>query len=221
MNVRPGAICNADRNKRPAPGTYILLTPDGNPISVGFVAIAARTRHPTISNTQTRAAHIFPRAYDIEWTDKCYPSLITDTAPLNEVGGPKKIDSIQNVLLLRSDFHDAWASYKVAVNPDRGHVVIPFTGGYKDIAGKVLNLDHIDDPNHRPLDELFRDHFLQCVLKNMKGAAEATWDYEDTFGDGSMDLSKEIWSSISGKQHLEFEMANRLQGLKVTQEAGL
>jgi len=33
-----------------------------------------------------------------------------------------------------------------AVNPDRGHVVIPFVPGYDDIAGKVLKLDHIADP---------------------------------------------------------------------------
>jgi hypothetical protein len=103
--------------------------------------------------------------------------------------------------------------------PQRGHVVIPFVGGYKDIAGKVLKLAHIGNPNHRPLDELFRDHFLQCVLKNMKGAAEPTWDYEDTLGGGSMDLSKgEVWGSESGKEHFEFEMAHRLQSLKVAQE---
>jgi hypothetical protein len=105
--------------------------------------------------------------------------------------------------------------------PQRGHVVIPFVGGYQDIAGKVLKLDHIANPNHRPLDDIFRDHFLQCVLRNMKGAAEPTWDYEDTFGDGSMDLSREVWASESGKQHLEFEMAHRLHSLKVTQEIGL
>jgi hypothetical protein len=104
--------------------------------------------------------------------------------------------------------------------PQRGHVVIPFTGGYSDIAGKVLKLDHINNPNHRPLDTLFRDHFLQCVLKNMKGEAEPTWDYEGTFGDGSMDLSQEVWASDSGQAHLEFEIAERLYDLRVAQEAG-
>jgi len=118
------------------------------------------------------------------------------------------------VLLLRSDLHDAWDNYKLAVNPDRGHVVIPFVGGYEDIAGKILKLDHIVDPNHRPLDQLFRDHFLQCVLRNMKGAAEPTWDYEDTFGDGAMDLSREVWASEAGKRHLEFEVAERLHSIR-------
>jgi hypothetical protein len=92
---------------------------------------------------------------------------------------------------------------------------------YDDIAGKVLHLDHIQDPNIRPLDELFRDQFLQCVLKNMKGAAEPTWDYECALGGGSVDLSNmNIWGGESGKAHLEFEMAHRLHGLKIAQEYG-
>ena len=73
---------------------------------------------------------------------------------------------------------------------------------YDDIAGKVLHLDHIEDPNIRPLDELFRDHFLQCVLLHMKGAVEPTWDYEGALGGA----------------HLEFEMAHRLHGPKTAQE---
>ena len=89
--------------------------------------------------------------WDVQWANKGYPSLITDPAPLNEVGGPKKIDSIQNVVLLRSDLRDAWDSYRFAVNPDvcdfpfswhldtspdneypqRGYVVIPFVRGLR------------------------------------------------------------------------------------------
>ncbi|KAH9059680.1 hypothetical protein EDB87DRAFT_1562946, partial [Lactarius vividus] len=116
------------------------------------------------------------------------------------------------VIFLRSDLRDAWDNYRFAVNPDRGHVVIPFVPGYDDIAGKVLKLDHITDYNLRPLDDLFRDHFLQGVLKNMKGAGEPTW----TLGDGAMDLSRlDIWGGKLGKEHLEFEMAHRLHDLRV------
>jgi len=50
----------------------------------------------------------------------------------------------------------------------RGHVVLPFVPVYDDIAGKILKLDHITDHNLRPFEDLFRDHFLQGVLKNMK-----------------------------------------------------
>ncbi|KAH9968471.1 hypothetical protein BJV74DRAFT_272047 [Russula compacta] len=60
-----------------------------------------------------------------------------------------------------------------------------------------------------------RDHFFQCVLKNMKGVREPTWDYEDALGDG-MDLSRtDIWGGESGKAQLEFEMADRLHGIQV------
>jgi hypothetical protein len=201
-----------------------------------------------------KAAHIFPPAHDvdvrpscplipnkltlnIQWACKGYPSRITDPASLPELGGPTKIDSIQNAILLRSDLHDAWDNYKFAVDPDvcifssiftisshhsfrqRGHVVIPFVPGYDDIAGKVLKLDHITDHNLRPLDELFRDHFLQGVLKNMKGEGEPTWDHEDALGDG-IDLSRrDIWGGKLGQEHLEFEMADRLHSLRIAQES--
>ena len=53
-----------------------------------------------------------------QWVNKGYPSLVTDPAPPQELGGPTKIDSIQNVILLRSDLHDAWDNYQIAVDPD-------------------------------------------------------------------------------------------------------
>ncbi|KIM78629.1 hypothetical protein PILCRDRAFT_824264 [Piloderma croceum F 1598] len=167
-----------------------------------------------------KATHIFPRAHDVDWINKGYSSLITDPAHINEVGGPTKIDSIQNVILLRGDLHNAWVNYKFAVDPDAGYVTIPFVGGYKDIAGKILKLDHIADPNLRPLDELLRDHFRQGVLKNMKGAGEPTWDYEIALGGGRMDLSSNLWDGKEGQAHFEFEMVHRLHSLRVEQEAG-
>ena len=98
----------------------------------------------------------------------------------------------------------------------RQYTVFAFVPGHEDIAGKVLNLDHIQDLYLRPLDDLFRDHFLQAVLKNMKGAGEPTWDYEDALGGGSVDLSRiDLWGGKSGKAHLEFEMAHRLHGFQI------
>jgi hypothetical protein len=55
---------------------------------------------------------------NIQWANKGYPNRITDPAPVAELGGLTKIDSIQNVILLRGDLHDAWDNYKFAVNPD-------------------------------------------------------------------------------------------------------
>lgn len=99
------------------------------------------------------------------------------------------------------DCRQSWCRYFYYVNfLQRGYKVIPFIEGYEDIAGRVLKLNHIQDHNLCPLNELLRDHFHQAVLKNVKGIAEPTWDYENAFGDGSMDLSRQdIWGSEVGK----------------------
>jgi len=55
---------------------------------------------------------------NIQWVNKGYPNRITDPASLLELGGPTKIDSIQNVILLRSDLHDAWDNYMFGIDPD-------------------------------------------------------------------------------------------------------
>ncbi|KAG5733249.1 hypothetical protein E4T56_gene20861 [Termitomyces sp. T112] len=139
---------------------------------------------------------------------------------LRKLGGSTKIDSLQNTMLLRLDLRNGWDNYELAVDPDRGYVIVPFVGGYDNVAGKTLKLDHITDPSIRPLDELFRDHFFQAVLKKMKGAGERSWDYEDALGDGHMDLSRsDVWGGEKGREHLEFELAHRFHGLLVAQES--
>lgn len=103
----------------------------------------------------------------------------------------------------------------------RGYAVIPFVPGYHDIAGKVLKLDHIEDRDLRPLDDLLHDHFLQGVLKNMKGSGETTWDHEEALG-GGVDLSRQdIWGGTTGREHLEYELAHRLHGVRVAQESAV
>lgn len=87
--------------------------------------------------------------------------------------------------------------------------------------GLTLRLDHIVNPTIRPLDELFRDHFLQGVLKHVKGAGEPTWDYEDAFSDGGFDLSRqEIWGSVEGKERLELEFFDRLFEHQIAEDLG-
>lgn len=41
----------------PEPGTYVLLHPDGTPITVDLTDLAAHPRHPTITNTPARVSH--------------------------------------------------------------------------------------------------------------------------------------------------------------------
>ncbi|KAJ2930023.1 hypothetical protein H1R20_g7079, partial [Candolleomyces eurysporus] len=198
------------------PGHYILLSITGQPLRVGFYSAVPRGRFPVHSNayprtnhyrerarardgkclitgsgTQTwsrlHAAHIFSRAHDIEWVEKGYPSKITDTADEALIGGPTKIDSVQNVLTMRCDLHNAWDNFEFAVDPNNNYRITAFTNGNEDINGLYLQLGHIRDPTMRPLDELFTDHFMQCLFKHMKGAGELGTcdDHEDDSGDES------------------------------------
>ena len=153
------------------------------------------------------------------------------------MGGPTKIDSVQNVITLRSDLHNAWNNYEFGVNPNVSFVqgyspgltlsqnnyrITAFTNGNADINGKYLRLDHIKDPTLRPLDELFIDHFMQGLLKHMKGAAESAWsyeDYDDAFGDHSFNLSNmNIWGTREGKERLELALADRLFDHRMSQD---
>ncbi|KIJ94207.1 hypothetical protein K443DRAFT_683938 [Laccaria amethystina LaAM-08-1] len=173
--------------------------------------------------TRLRAAHIFPRTHLSEWLQEGFNDRITDPggAPLLQaqvdqldasrpIKSESKIDSIQNVFLLRADLHECWVNYEFGVNPDDGYRITAFVRGLSDIHGSFLHIEHISDPHIRPLDILFRDHFFQCVLKNVKGATgEPTWDYED----GGFDLSRQdIWGGAEGKERLEVELSNRLFG---------
>jgi len=154
------------------------------------------------------------------------------------MGGPTKIDSVQNVITLRSDLRDAWDNYEFGVDPNvsflrRGRCVrrdslfaeqSAFTNGNADINGLYLQLDHIQDPTLRPLDELFTDHFMQGVFKHMKGTGESAWSYEDydnAFGDGSFDLSNmNIWGTREGKERLEPALGELLFDRRVSEQAG-
>lgn len=235
------------------PGHYIMLSRAGQPIRVGLEPSLPRPRVPTLSGTPARGhhyrdrgrardgkclitglqtqtysrlkvAHIFPRAHDNEWKSKGYPSKITDTADEARIGGPTKIDSVQNVITLRSDLHDAWDNYEFGVDPNNNYRITAFTNGNADVNGLYLQLGHIQDPTLRPLDELFTDHFMQGLFKHMKGAGELGWTYEDydnAFGDGSFNLSNlKIWGTEEGKTQFELALADRLFDHRISQQQG-
>ncbi len=61
------------------------------------------------------AAHIFPLAYEQYWTDNNYGRWISI---IPDRGGA--INSVQNGLLLRSDIHQLFDSYRFSINPDVG-----------------------------------------------------------------------------------------------------
>lgn len=47
-----------------------------------------------------------------------YSSKITDYANEALMGGPSKIDSVQNLITLRCDLHSAWNNYEFGVDPN-------------------------------------------------------------------------------------------------------
>ena len=98
----------------------------------------------TQTYSRLKVAHIFSRAHDREvrlffiyhelqvheyryqWIRKGYPSKITDTVDVSTMGGTTKIDSVQNVITLRSDLHNAWNNYEFGVDPN-----VSFVQGYR------------------------------------------------------------------------------------------
>nr|AGK29877.1 FAD-binding protein [Volvariella volvacea] len=231
------------------PGQYTLLATSGEPACVGLVATHPRSRVPTALNSPTskprywtrvhcrdskclisglktqtysrlKVAHIFPRGHEAEWIRKGYHDKITDTADEATMGGPSKIDSIQNMITLRKDLYDAWVNYEFGVNPNNDYRITAFTNGNDDINGLRLHLDHIQDPSLRPLDELFMDHFKQGLLKHTRGVGdEPEWGYEvydDILCEGSFDMSNTVWETEEGKRHLELALADRLFDHRMT-----
>ncbi|KAM6498894.1 hypothetical protein JOM56_006842 [Amanita muscaria] len=175
----------------------------------------------TQTYSRLKVAHIFPRAHDVEWIRKGYPSKITDTADEACIGGGTKIDSVQNMITMRSDLHDAWNNYEFGVDPNNNYRTTAFTNGNADINGLSLQLDHIQDPTLRPLDELFTDHFMQGLFKHMKGAGEPAWtyeDYDDAFGDGFNLSNPRIWGTREGKERFELALVDRLFDHRIFQQ---
>ena len=73
-------------------------------------------------------------------------------------------------------------------------------------------------PTLRPLDELFTDHFMQGLLKHMRGAGKSEWayvNYEDTFGEGSNLWNPKIWETSIGKELFETALVDRSFGHQI------
>ena len=152
------------------------------------------------------------------------------------MGGPIKIYTVQNVITLRSDLHDAWDNYEFVVDPNVSTLYdtrfIP-----RDLIFCVEQLPHnclyqrqcisplgsYPRPTLRPLDELFTGHFMHGLFKHMKGAgSEAGWtykEYDDAFGDGSLNLSNsKTWGTREGKERFELALSDCLFDYRMSQQ---
>jgi hypothetical protein len=85
--------------------------------------------------------------------------------------------------------------------------------------GKIPYRNPNVQKRYLPCAELLRDHFLQCVLRHVKGSGDCS-DIERRFNPdidlraGGFDLTTgNWWSSSEGKKQLEAELATRLWGV--------
>ncbi|KAI9774360.1 MAG: hypothetical protein M1840_004254 [Geoglossum simile] len=139
-------------------------------------------------------------AYGQHWTNHDYSRWIT--VPATSGGS---INSVQNGVLLRGDIHSLFDSYLISINPDDNYKIVCFQRDGKNIAGKHLDQQFLEDPC-RPVDQLLRWHFRQAVLANMKGTGEPV--FECDFPPGS-DMMGEILSGPRARELMEFELFSR------------
>jgi hypothetical protein len=81
-----------------------------------------------------------------------------------------------------------------------------FTCDTRGLSGKHLDPRFLDHPQ-RPIDQLFRWHFRQAVLANMRGAGEPIFEHD--FPPGS-DVVGDILSGPKAAERMEFELFTRL-----------
>ncbi|OGM49238.1 hypothetical protein ABOM_004136 [Aspergillus bombycis] len=153
--------------------------------------------------TRYQAAHIFPLSLDGIFQSHGFANIITHNYPSG-------INSPQNGLLLRSDIHDLWDHYSIAVNPNDGYRIQSFTPEAWEYQGKVLH-PVCRDPNNAThvIDALLLWHYEQAVLCNMRGAGEPSFEYD--FPPGT-DMMAEIRDGPQPAQRMEAELFGRLYG---------
>ncbi|KAH8674455.1 HNH endonuclease-domain-containing protein [Tricladium varicosporioides] len=151
------------------------------------------------------AAHIFPLAFEGLWNDYNYGRWIENPLNGENIQGGK-INSVQNGLLLRSGIHQEFDMYGFSINPDDNYKIVHFGFDSENIAGRHLDRRLLDDPQ-RPPDELFRWHFRQAVLINMRGAGEPIFEHD--FPPGS-DIVGSILEAPHAAKRMEFELFSRL-----------
>ncbi|PWN91102.1 hypothetical protein FA10DRAFT_299744 [Acaromyces ingoldii] len=160
-----------------------------------------------------QAAHIFARAHLDRWRACGFDRLVEDT---DRHIGNAKIDSVQNGLLLRADVHNRFVDHEIAVDVDNGYAIYDFSrAGWQH--GERLGLDHLEPgSSERPLDALFRDHFWQAVLANVRGAAKVYDDepQDDWANPDTLCLDNDaLHKTDKGRLRLELELGSRLNHL--------
>jgi hypothetical protein len=184
--TRIQAFCDAvrSRDRRCVVSGEVVPIFDGEPYYSGF-----------------QAAHIFPLAYEGHWKTYGYGSWIT--LPPRRGG---TINSVQNGILLEDAVHHKFDNYDFSINPDDNYKIVFFMPDSKNLAGKHLDQEFLNNPQ-RSVDQLLRWHFRQAVIANMKGAGEPIFEHD--FPPGS-DMVGDILRGPKAGERMEFELFSRL-----------
>ncbi|KAJ5701921.1 hypothetical protein N7488_009469 [Penicillium malachiteum] len=116
---------------------------------------------------------------------------------------------VQNGILLTSSIHGLFDNFLVSVNPYDGYKIINFGDDNFGLDGRTLHQNCRNTTNsENVVDELLYWHYRQCVLANMRGFGEPTFEWD--FPPGT-DMMKEIREGPAPIERLEIEISSRLQ----------
>ncbi|KAK9428536.1 HNH endonuclease-domain-containing protein [Lipomyces doorenjongii] len=178
---------------------------DGKCVITGLVNVDADIGDWTIFE----AAHVFPLSHGEYFRNQGFPRWITNRRGERDTG----INSCQNGLLMQSNVHQLFDSFKFSINPDDNYKITSFDSDLLGLDGRTLD-PTCRDPNdeRRVSDELLRWHFRQAVLANMRGAGEPVLEFD--FPPGT-DMVGEIRSGPEAAKRMEAELFSRLDGISL------
>ncbi|KAI0248181.1 hypothetical protein BJV78DRAFT_1238640 [Lactifluus subvellereus] len=241
-----GSALDSSSDNDLQPGHYVIRTPPPGQISVYLTTDVPRPRAYSVNYTYTpddtnfvqrvrdrdqrccitgqlvtsgdytgfEAAHIFPLSETDTWNCLDYKRFIED----DQILAGYEMNSVQQGFLCSSTEHQMFDDYTIGVNPDDNYRIYDFVGRDPNRSphGRLFYRNMNVEQRYRPSLDLLRDHFRQCVLRNVKGAGEAN-DTQRRF-DPDIDLhvggfnleTGSWWSTSEGKKQLEAELNGRL-----------
>ncbi|KAM5439752.1 hypothetical protein MferCBS31731_004162 [Microsporum ferrugineum] len=137
-------------------------------------------------------------------------AFMRDIGLRNTIEDDRGVNSPKNGILLKSDIHQLWDTYSIAVNPSDNYRVQSFRPISVDYHNMELHPVCRDpnDPNH-VLDVLLQWHYEQAILANMRGAGEVIFEHD--FPPGT-DMLGEIRQAPMAAERMEAELFGRLYG---------
>ncbi|KAI9754431.1 MAG: hypothetical protein M4579_004699 [Chaenotheca gracillima] len=178
------------------PGFFVLLSSEGGPIDLPVNEESPRPRALTLSLSDP----------DPRWRSGSWQHQLSDDEYLGQTG----IHSTQNGIRMRSDVHEYFNKYMLAINPDNDYKTICFVDN-PALDGVTMSRNADAPESHQPSRALLKHHSQMAVLLNMKArAGYPEWDEDMPEGH---DRIAEIAKSEQAKLRLETVMSGKLNSL--------